>query len=126
RQKPSSHPVRDATPGEVIGTQLDAHGVAGQDADEVLAQLPGDMGENLVAILQSHLEHRVGQGEHYLALDLDRILLRQALRTLELLISCKWVGNTRKGRRTGRPRIEEYTRGGVPSTTPIKAVIGHA
>jgi len=38
-----------------------------------------------VPILEPHLEHRVRQGEDYLALDLDGILFRQALRTLDLL-----------------------------------------
>src|SRR5687767_9042145 len=102
-QKPSSHPVRDATPGEVIRTQLDADGVTGQDADEVLAQLPGDVCEHLVPVLQAHLEYRVRQGEDHLTLDLDGILLRQATRTL--VSSSDHFGgiDTRKGRRTGRP-----------------------
>ena len=81
-QKLSSHPVRDATPGEVIGRELDADGVTGKDADEVLAQLPGDVSEHLVPVLQAHLEHRVREGKDHFSFDLDGILLWQALRTL--------------------------------------------
>src|SRR6187401_1550458 len=104
-RKPSSHPVRDATPGEVIGTELDADGVTGQDADEVLAQLSGDVREHLVPVLQSHLEHRVRQGEDHLALDLDGILFRQA-RTLVLAGNQRNGVDTRKGRRTTATRTE--------------------
>ena len=81
-QKLSSHPVCDATPGEVIWGELNADGVTGKDADEVLAQLPGNVSEHLVPVLQAHLEHRVWQGEDDLTLDLNGILLWQATRTL--------------------------------------------
>src|SRR6187551_1982607 len=102
-RKPSSHPVRDATPGEVIGTELDADRVTGQDADEVLAELSGDVREHFVPVLQSHLEHRIRQGEDHLALDLNGILFLQA-RTL-VSAEDQWNGvDTRKGRRTTATR----------------------
>ena len=80
--KLSSHPVRDATPGEVVLGQLNAHGVTWQDANEVLAQLPGDMGQHLVSVLETNPKHGVRQGRDDLALYLDCILTCQALRTL--------------------------------------------
>src|SRR6187549_1343429 len=104
-RKPSSHPVRDTTPSEVIGTELDADRVTGQDADEVLAQLSGDVREHFVPVLQSHLEHRVRQRENHFALDLDGILFWQA-RTL-VSAEDQWNGvDTRKGRRTTATRTE--------------------
>ena len=81
-QKLSSHPVRDATPGEVIWGELNADGVTGKDANEVLAQLPGDVCEHFVPILQAHLEHRVREGKDDFSFDLNGILLWQATRTL--------------------------------------------
>src|SRR5947207_3884265 len=96
-----SHPVRDSTPGEVVGTQLDADGVARQDADEVLSQLAGDVGQYLVPVLQAHLEHRVREWGHDLTLDLDGILFRQALRTLNLLLKTSLCGTQRKAAAPG-------------------------
>src|SRR4029453_19212440 len=46
---------------QVVGGELDQHLVAGEDADAVLAHLAGGMAEDLVAVLQLHAEHRVGQ-----------------------------------------------------------------
>jgi len=40
------------------------------------------VGEHFVPIFQSHFEHRIGQGQNDLSLDLDGILFWQALRTL--------------------------------------------
>src|SRR4051794_7039245 len=42
--------VDDATPVEVVGRQLHEHPVAGEDADEVLPHLAGDVGEHLVLV----------------------------------------------------------------------------
>jgi len=42
---------------EVIGRHLDVHAVADADADEVLAHFAGDMGEDFMAVGQSHPEH---------------------------------------------------------------------
>src|SRR4051794_4155937 len=52
--------VDDASAGEVVRAELDDHTVLGKDADVVLAHLPRDVGEHLVAVLQLHAEHRVG------------------------------------------------------------------
>jgi len=80
--KPSSHPVRDSASGEVVLGELNAHGIAWQDADEVLAELAGDVGKYLVPVLESNPEHGVRQGRDDLALYLNCILTCQALRTL--------------------------------------------
>src|SRR3954453_18657565 len=44
--------IRDPTPGEGVGRQLDADPVAGQDPDEVHPQLAADVREDAVAILE--------------------------------------------------------------------------
>src|SRR5262249_3602654 len=70
--------VGDPTLVEVVGR--DGHGddVTRQDADEVLADLARDVGDDLVPALQAHPELRVGQGGDDLALDLDGIFFRHA------------------------------------------------
>ena len=55
-------PERDARLAEVVGRHLDIDPVADADADEVLAHFAGDMGEDFVAVGQSHPEH--GAGKH--------------------------------------------------------------
>ena len=66
--------------GEVVGGELDLHAVAGQDADEVLAHLAGDVRQHLVLVLQLDAEHRVRQRLDHRCLDLDRLFfLRQTL-----------------------------------------------
>src|SRR5687768_8404529 len=64
----------DAALGEVVGGELDLHAVAGQDADEVLAHLPGDDPQDLVVgIVQPQLEHRVRQRGGDGRFDFDRL-----------------------------------------------------
>src|SRR4051812_14427050 len=73
--------VDDATAGQVVGRELHDHAVLGQDADVVLPHLAADVGEDLVAVLQLHAEHRVGERLDHTALDLDGpVLLRHVLR----------------------------------------------
>src|SRR6186997_2006044 len=45
----SSVSVRDAAAGEVVGRELHLHSIARQDADVVLAHLPGDRREDGMA-----------------------------------------------------------------------------
>src|SRR3954451_10040319 len=80
-------PVDDATPGEVVGRELHHHTVLGEDPDVVLTHLAADVGENLVPVAQLHAEHRVGEGLHDGALDLDHAFF---LRHVSLW--CVWVG----------------------------------
>ena len=53
--------VGDARFAEVVGGHLDAHLVADADADEVLAHLAGNVGEDLVAVGQGDAKHRPRQ-----------------------------------------------------------------
>src|SRR3954453_10807854 len=72
--------VDDATTGQVVRRELHHHAVLGEDPDVVLAHLAADVGENLVPVAQLHAEHRVGEGLHDGALDLDHaFFLRHVL-----------------------------------------------
>src|SRR4051812_3873340 len=51
--------VRDATPGEVVGSELHLNPVARQDPDVVHPHLPGNVRQHLVAVLEFHPEHCV-------------------------------------------------------------------
>ena len=66
-----------ATLGQVVGGQLDQYFVAGQDADAVLAHLACGVAENLMAVLELHAEHRVGQQFHHLSAHLEEFFLGQ-------------------------------------------------
>src|SRR5215208_4367872 len=54
----SAIPVRDAAAREVIGRELDLDSVARRDADVVLPHLPRDRGEDGMAFIELHPEHR--------------------------------------------------------------------
>src|SRR5262249_15888603 len=59
--------VGDPALVEVVRRDRDGHDVAGQDADEVLADLAGDVRDDLVPVVQADAELRVGQGGDHLA-----------------------------------------------------------
>src|SRR5947199_749068 len=67
-------PIGDPAPGQVVRRQLDLHAIARQDPDEVHPHLAADVREHLVAVLELHPEHRVGQRLDHRSLDLDRVL----------------------------------------------------
>ena len=71
----SAVPERDPASAEVVGGELDLDPVAGEDADVVHAHLPGDVGEDLVAVLELHLEHGVRQTLEDRSFEDDRIFL---------------------------------------------------
>ena len=68
-------PVRDATPGEVVGSEFHLHLVAGEDADVVHAHLAGDVGQDFVPVVERDLEHCVRKRFEDLALEHDRVFL---------------------------------------------------
>ena len=106
--KPSSHPVCDPTSTEVVGAQLDPNGVTGKDADEVLPELSGDVGQDFMAVLQSHLEHRVRQGGS----PRPRPQWHPSsaiVNAPSFAVSAISMGGAWKSRRTRRPRKAEYT-----------------
>ena len=73
---PSLVAVGDATPAEVVGRELHLDTVTTDDADVMHAHLAGDVGQNLMAVLQLDTEHGVGEGLDDLPLQDDRIFLR--------------------------------------------------
>src|SRR6266545_8254294 len=73
---PSLVPVDDPAAGQVVRRQLDRHLVPRQDLDEVHPHLARDVGQHLVAVLELHAEHRVGERLDHRALDLDALFLR--------------------------------------------------
>jgi hypothetical protein len=70
--------VDDPRAIEVVGRDLHAHSVTGQDADAEAPHLAGDVPEHLVAVVELHPEHRVRQRFDDLSLELDLLFLRQA------------------------------------------------
>ena len=52
-------PIRDTTPGQVVGRELHLDAVPGEDPDVVHPHLPGDVGEHLVTVLELDPEHGV-------------------------------------------------------------------
>src|SRR5438093_11217803 len=51
--------VDDAAARQVVRRKLDADAVAGRDADEIATHAAGSVGDELVAVLELNLEHRV-------------------------------------------------------------------
>src|SRR5581483_11314769 len=76
---PSSVPVGDAAAGEVVGGELDLDAITRQDADVVLAHLPGDGREHCVAAVDLDPEHRARERLDDLALHLDFLFLDRHL-----------------------------------------------
>src|SRR5207248_3814590 len=71
----SAVPVDDPAPREVVRRELHEHPVPGQDPDVVHPHLAGDVGEDLVTVVELDAEHRVRERLDHRSLDLDRILL---------------------------------------------------
>src|SRR5215216_508902 len=67
--------VRDATSGEVVGGEFDLHLVPRQDPDVVHPHLPGDVRQDLVAVVQLEAEHGVGERRQDRALEHDGVFL---------------------------------------------------
>jgi len=70
--------IDDARAVEVIRRDLDPDPIPREDADAEAAHLAGDVPEDVVAVVELHAEHRVGQRFDDLALELDLLFLRQA------------------------------------------------
>src|SRR5229473_2328527 len=78
-------PVNDAAARQVVRRKLDSNLVPGQDADEVLAHLSGDVRQHSMLVLELNAKHRVGQWLDHRRHDLDGILLRIARVSLLLI-----------------------------------------
>ena len=68
-------PKNNSPPGKIIGGKLYRHLISREDFDEVHSHLSGNMGQDLVAVLQFYPEHGIGKGFQYPPLHLNRILL---------------------------------------------------
>src|SRR5215210_1181881 len=67
--------VNDPAAREVVRRKLHLDAIAREDADVVLAHLPRDLRENIVADVRLHPEHRARQRLDDLAFDLDFLFL---------------------------------------------------
>ena len=67
----------DSAAGDIIGRHLNRDLIAGKDPDKVHPEFTGNMCQNDVAIAYIHLEHGVGQGFNYRALEFDYIVFCQ-------------------------------------------------
>src|SRR4051794_18022093 len=86
--------VGDPTPREVVGRQLHADPVPGQDPDEVHPELAADVRKDAMPVLELDREHRVRQWLDDGAFDLDRVLLRQPCSLVLLSNECRPAGPT--------------------------------
>src|SRR3954451_24048794 len=71
----SAVPVGDPTAVQVVRAELDLDLVPGEDADVVLAHLPGDRGEHCMPSFELHPEHRARERLDDLAFHLDLLFL---------------------------------------------------
>src|SRR2546423_509954 len=71
--------VDDPAARQVVRRELDADAVARRDADEVAAHAAGRVGDELVAALELHLEHRVRQSLRDRGVHDDRLFLLVAV-----------------------------------------------
>ena len=69
-------PVGDTTSGEVVGGEFHLNLVAREDTDVVHPHLAGDMGKNLVPVLQLDAKHRVRERLEDRSFKDDRIFFR--------------------------------------------------
>ena len=67
--------VGDATTGQVVRSEFDLHLVAREDTDVVHAHLSGNVGQDLVSVLEFDSEYRVGQWLDHCSLHEDRVVL---------------------------------------------------
>jgi hypothetical protein len=82
-------PIRNSTTSQVIRRQFHPDSIAGQDADEVHAQLAGDVCQNAVAVLEFDGEHSVGQRLQHGSLDLYCVLLSHVLCVVPFSHECR-------------------------------------
>src|SRR5690606_33484472 len=74
----SAVPVGDPSLGQVVRRHFHLDLVAGENADVVLAHAPGDVRDDLVAVLQLHPEHGVREGFGDRAFKFNDVVFRHA------------------------------------------------
>ena len=68
-------PVDDPGPVQIVGRELTADAIAGEDADPKAPHLPGRIAECLVAVVERDPVHPVPERLDDLALELDLLFL---------------------------------------------------
>src|SRR6266511_5604013 len=79
RTSPSLVAVHDPAARQVVRRQLYQNSVPREDPNVVHPHLPRDVSQNVVPVFELHPEHGVGERLGDRSLDLDGVLLRQAL-----------------------------------------------
>ncbi len=69
-------PENDATPGEVVGRDLNLHSITRKDPDPMHAHLSGAVGQHVMPVFELHLEHCVRQWFNDGPLERDALFLR--------------------------------------------------
>jgi hypothetical protein len=72
----SAVPVDDPGAVEIVGGQLAANAIAGEDPDPEAAHLAGDVAEHDVVVVELYPKHRVRKRLDHLPLEFDLVLLR--------------------------------------------------
>jgi hypothetical protein len=71
----SAMSVDDPRAIQIVGGELAAHPVTGQDANPEAAHLARHVSQHDVIVVELYPEHRVGQGLDHLALEFDLVFL---------------------------------------------------
>src|SRR6266545_117776 len=79
RTSPSFVAVHDPAARQIVWRQFNQHPVPWEDPDVVHPHLSRDVSQNAVPVFELHPEHGVGERLGDRSLDLDSVLLRQAL-----------------------------------------------
>src|SRR5437867_10067557 len=120
RTSPSLVAVHDPAARQVVRRQLHQHPVSREDPDVMHPHLPRDVSQNVVPVFELHPEHGVGERLGDRSLDLDGVLLRQALPG----VPRRRTAPSAHGRAETRPRTEaerKYRGHCLASSTPDPA-----
>src|SRR3954452_22108638 len=85
--------VDDPRAVEVVGRDLHAHAITGEDADAEAPHLARHVAEHLVAVVELHPEHGVRERLDDFAFELDLLFLRQTYMTLTF-VACGPLGDS--------------------------------
>src|SRR3954463_11938878 len=103
--------VGDAASGEVVRGQFDLDAIAREDPDVVHPHLPGDVGEDLVTVLELDAEHGVRQRLGHRPFQDDRVFFGLGQRTTPYN-GTRWSRSGSRAReRAGAPEAKDYSSG---------------
>jgi len=72
-------PESDTRLAQVVGRHLHVHAITDADTDEILPHLPGDVGEDFVAVGQGHAKHGAGEDLSHCPDQLDGFFFSQVV-----------------------------------------------